>query len=289
MCFVICCDVMLCPLCGSMGDADVWLSVKGYDYAACPTCGAVRLVPFPDREAALSLYDDSYFETGSHGGYVGYTVDERLHRRNGRSRMRRLGAPQRPGEILVDVGCAFGYTMVEAARSGWQPMGVEVNERARLSAASEGFSVAASFDGLRLGPHGAGAVTFFQVLEHMPDPVGALSHAASVLATNGRVLIETWDRDSVVARLMGRHWQQASPPSVLWLFDKSDLRRMSSLSGFDLVKCRSSTKWVSLGLVTGQLAARKSRFGRALHGGLGRVPLLYCLGDLVTVELRKLG
>jgi hypothetical protein len=39
-------------------------------------------------------------------------------------------------------------------------------------------------------------------------------------------IIETWNRDDWVARLLGRHWHEYSPPSVLHWFNPDGLRRL---------------------------------------------------------------
>lgn len=279
---------MNCPICTNGTDVRLHLQVGAHSYVACASCGAVRLHPFPEPGDAAELYGDEYFTAAAHGGYHDYAADEAIHRRNGRARLRKLGPPpagQHP--ILIDIGCAYGFTLVEAAHRGWQPMGVDVNAAARAAVAEAGFPAAPTMAELGLQPGSVGAVTFFQVLEHLPDPVGALREAAALLAPGGRVLIETWDRRSLMARLMKSRWQQATPPSVLWLFSEADVRRMCAEAGLELHRWKGSVKWVSVGLVAGQLANRGSRFGRMVGGRLQKAAVPYPLGDLVTAHVRK--
>lgn len=278
---------MHCPICSATEATRPHLSVGEYQYVACAECGAVRLAPFPQPAEAAELYGDDYFTAAAHGGYADYAADAAIHRRNGRARLRKLGPPPHPDAVLVDVGCAYGFTLVEARAQGWAPHGVELNEAARAATAAAGFPVAGSMAGLGLAPGSVQAITFFQVLEHIPEPLGALREAAELLAPGGQLLIETWDRRSLIARVMKARWQQATPPSVLWLFDEADVRRMCAAAGLELVGWQRSAKWVSLGLVAGQLANRGSRLGRAIGGRLQRVALPYALGDLVTARVRK--
>lgn len=241
----------------------------------------MRVDPFPTSTEASALYGDDYFNDAANAGYDDYVADAAVHRRNGRGRLRRLGPPPRARARLVDVGCAFGYTMLEAREVGWLPAGVDANATARDAVKAEGMECAASLGELQLESGSVGAVTFFQSLEHLPDPLTALAEARGLLSDDGSVLIETWDRSSRTARLAGSRWQQLSPPSVLWLFDQQTLGQLAEQAGLRLESWRWSTKWVTLGLVAGQLGGR----GR----GLGRVrslPLPYFLGDLVTARLR---
>ena len=101
------------------------------------------------------------------------------------------------------------------------------------------------------------------------------------------MVIETWDRTSRAARILGRRWYQASPPSVLWLFDERSLRALASAAGLELVSFRRTSKWVTLGLVAGQLRDRGDA-GLLVRAGerLRRVPVPFFLDDLVTVVMR---
>jgi ubiquinone/menaquinone biosynthesis C-methylase UbiE len=273
-----------CVLCG----ADGWrerLRVGEWSYVACESCELTRVEPFPSSEDAEAMYGDDYFTAAANAGYDDYTADASVHRRNGRARLRRLGPPPRPGARLVDVGCAFGYTLLEAREIGWDPAGVDANESARQAVRDAGMPCAAQLSDLELDESSIDAVTFFQSLEHIPDPRNALAEARRLLTDDGSILIETWDRSSRTARAMGRHWQQLSPPSVLWLFDRSTMSALAEEADLKVDSWRWSTKWVTLGLVLGQVfdgPPTSSGMWSRIRG----VPLPYFLDDLVTVRLR---
>lgn len=273
-----------CVVCGD-GGTTAQFDLGEWSYVGCRGCGLVRVDPFPSADEASELYGDDYFNAAANAGYDDYVADASVHRRNGRARVRRLGAPPSSGARLVDVGCAFGYTMTEARDQGWIPAGVDANASARAAVTADGMPCAASVAELGLADASVAAVTFFQSLEHLPDPRAALAEARALLADDGSILIETWDRSSRTARLMGSHWQQLSPPSVLWLFDEDSLGKLAHSAGFEVDSWRWSTKWVTMGLVTGQLVDGDSRLARAV-GRVRALPLPYVLGDLVTVRLR---
>ncbi len=209
---------MPCPICSHAGTTP-HLTVGSYQYVACTDCGAVRLHPFPDPAATVELYDDTYFLGAANGGYHDYAADAAIHRRNARARLRKLGPPPVPNATLVDVGCAHGYTLLEARERGWAPQGVEVNATARAASSHAGFPTAPALSELGLAPGSVHAITFFQVLEHLPDPAAALREAAALLAPGGRILVETWNRDSLIARAMKARWQQATPSNLGILID----------------------------------------------------------------------
>ncbi len=258
-------------------------------YARCVSCGLMRLDPFPTAGEAEELYGDGYFVGGSNGGYPDYLADAELHRRNARARIARLPTPD-AGARLVDVGCAHGFTVVEARSRGWEPLGVDVNDRARDAVEAEGIRCAKTLEGLELPPSSVDAVTFFQSLEHLVDPLATLGAARRLVKRGGWLMIETWDRQSALARLLGGRWQQVTPPSVVWLFGRDDLTMLLESVGFSDVRVRRTTKWASLGMAVGQMASRGNRLASTASrlGGprLERLAVPYGLGDLVTVTAR---
>jgi SAM-dependent methyltransferase len=261
-----------------------------WTYLVCPRCASAWLDPIPQSSA--DLFGDGYFQGGIEGGYGDYEGDAHLHRRNGEERLARmqhtLGAGGEGFQVL-DVGCAHGYFLDEAAAADWHTSGVEVSPAARAAAAARGHRVTAALDE-QDGPFQA--ITFFQVLEHLPDPAGALRAAAGLLTEDGVVVIETWDRTSSTARLFGRAWQQINPPTVLHLFSQAGLRRLLQRTGFASTTIERTTKLVSVGLAAGvvvhrlgplegpatRLLQRPSVAGRAVR---------YPLDDLVTATARR--
>jgi len=78
-------------------------------------------------------------------------------------------------------------------------------------------------------------VSMIQVIAHFSDIRRALQKAADVTQNGGFWLIETWNYESWVARLLGEHWHEYSPPSVLHWFSPSGLSRLVSQYGFSEV------------------------------------------------------
>ncbi|MCP5120682.1 MAG: class I SAM-dependent methyltransferase, partial [bacterium] len=178
----------------------------------------------------------------------------------------------------------------EARHRGWQVRGVEASPWAAAEARRRlGVAVHESLAALRAAaPEPCDAMTFFQVLEHLPDPAAALTAARTCLHPGGWLVVETWNRDSWAARLFGAHWQQVTPPSVIHLFARRDLEALLATTGFELHSVRRTSKWISAGFVAGLLAGKYPTVGGWLRQavgvtGLGRLAVPYRLGDLITV------
>lgn len=101
-----------------------------------------------------------------------------------------VSAELSPGARVLDVGCGTGY-FLEAAADRYEVSGLDPSPQAvgfcrdrGLAGVREGGvenlrGLAAEFD----------AVTFFDVIEHLPDDLGALALARQVLRPGGRVFV----------------------------------------------------------------------------------------------------
>jgi len=93
---------------------------------------------------------------------------------------------------LLDVGAHVGRLIHTAARAGWKAEGVEVNPSTSAYAV-EATGLTVHRAGLRdLAGEGRqfDAVTMVDVLEHIPEPVGALRTAARLLADDGWMAVK---------------------------------------------------------------------------------------------------
>lgn len=286
-----------CPGCGS-AQWRSWHQLRrdgDWRYVRCAGCGLARLDPMPQPEVLAEVFDDGYFHGGgARGGYDDYDADAATHRANATRRLSRLTSSAGPGTeppLLVDVGCASGYTLDAARERGWRGVGVEVSPTAADRARAKGFRVESNLAALEDLAGTADAVCFFQVLEHLPQPDVALTQAARLLRPGGVVLCETWDGSSRIARLSGARWQQLSPPSVLWVFDRASAGALFSRAGLAVDSWRRTSKLVSLGLVLGQLGPRlPAPLASAAAGAarrFGSVRVRYGLGDLVNAEASR--
>lgn len=264
-------------------------AIGEHRYERCVHCGSARLTPVPTADP-VELYDETYFEGAAHGGYLDYDADAALHRRNAEARLDRLTPylPRRQPLQLLDLGCASGYTLDAARARGWVGIGVDASAFARERAAARGHEVFAELPAALGGDRAVHVASCFQVLEHLARPAEALTALAAAMEPGGVLVVETWDAASRVARVFGRHWQQANPPSVIHLFTLTGICRLVERAGFDVVLGEPTAKLVSAGLVAGVAAHRWGALGAAARTAADRTRLAsvtvpYRLGDLVTI------
>ena len=109
--------------------------------------------------------------------------------------------------------------------NGWNVKGVEPNVNiAKYGIEKFNFDISSiSFD-LYDSKNKFDLITMIQVIAHFYDVRICLENASRLLKPNGLLLIETWNKDSLIAKIMGKAWHEYSPPSVLNWFTPSSLK-----------------------------------------------------------------
>lgn len=233
-----------CAICG--GESRFLFSKHGVGIRSCGGCGHQFAEVVPDAEHVARTYGDEYFFGGA-AGYRDYPSEARLLRAHGHRYARLLASHLHPGRVL-DVGAAAGFVLEGLLDGGWAGAAVEPNLRMASMARErlgvpvfvgtiEEFGCTVPFD----------LVAMIQVVAHLGDLRRALAAAAAVTASHGWWLIETWNRDDWVARLLGRHWHEYNPPSVLHWFNPEGLRRIAGEFGFEQVAIGRPRKHLNAG------------------------------------------
>jgi 2-polyprenyl-3-methyl-5-hydroxy-6-metoxy-1,4-benzoquinol methylase len=272
----------------------------GFDIVCCGQCGVLQRATLPTKAELAEIYSAAYFTDDpaqpGRNGYAGYVDDGPFHRRTAQARLSRLEghvAVRRPR--LLDVGCAAGFFVVEAAARGWAAEGIDVSDemvewgRANLGAdiTQGGFHdfgpLEPAFD----------VITMWDYIEHSLDPVDDLERARLLLRPGGLLALSTGDADSLVARLSGSRWHLLTPRHHNFFFGRKALSRLLERNGFEVETARHERARYSAAHVTLKLdtllptgAARRAshRLGRSRLGSVG-IPLN--LFDIVTIVARK--
>ncbi len=229
---------MPCPICGARTRR---VFVKdGYPIHECIACHH-RNVPLPPRSNHLAeIYGDHYFQAqrgrGS-AGYPNYLAEGDLLQAHGWQYAELLQRYMPLGTVL-DVGSAAGFVLQGLVERGWRGVGLEPNARmSEYGRTQLGLTVVtgALEDAKIVKNAGKGSfdlITMIQVIAHFQDLHRALTHAAGLTRDDGFWLIESWDRTSWPAWLLGRYWHEYSPPSVLHWFSPAGIVQLTSQLGF---------------------------------------------------------
>jgi len=203
----------------------------------CPVCGSGRLLPHltayrPFRVLRCALCANRVldewepapgtdeFERVDFGDYV---------RSVGRQRedaARRILATLRdlvPDRgALLDIGCSFGWFLVQAQADGWQAHGIEPSAIASRQALKAGLRVLQGrfrenrFDGVEFD-----VACLLDVLEHIGDPAAFLDHVAGVLRPEGLLVLQVPNAKGLVLWFLeqvARIWPARAESSIRRLY-----------------------------------------------------------------------
>jgi SAM-dependent methyltransferase len=248
--------------------ADLW---------ACGDCGTVQQAELPEggelHELYRSMADDAY-------------LSEEAGRRETARRLLDLIARHVPAGRLLDVGCGHGLLLDEARRRGYEVTGIELSTGAaayardvlKLDVLEEPLEDFAAGQ-----PDGAfQVIVLADVLEHLDDPVAALSACERLLAPGGMLCVITPDPSSATARLAGRRWW-AYVPAHTFLLPRATLRELLEARGLVISEDIPFVRSFALRYWLGGLAERGGAVARALaragRGSTGDRSVSLSLGD----------
>ena len=244
----------------------------GYWITECVNCQhrSVEMIPSPEHTS--QIYQDEYFHNGA-AGYSDYLGEEKLLTEHGKRYGTLLKQHTTPGEML-DVGAAAGFLLKGFQESGWQGIGLEPNA-SMTSYGRDNLGLDMETGGLEnyLSSRRFKLVSMIQVIAHFANIRQALQKAADVTQENGFWLIESWNRESWVARILGEHWHEYSPPSVLHWFSPSDLKNLVAQYGFSEIARGRPVKRLNGAHVKSLLVYKLQNSPLAwLRGGLKVIP-----------------
>jgi SAM-dependent methyltransferase len=276
--------VLACPACGRPTAQRFLYAKNGCDILACTDCGLgrARTVGFDPA----TYYTDDYFSGRHADGYADYAAAEPVLRREFAATARHVHG-FRPGGRLLELGCAYGFFLEEARRTGFDVHGVELAAEAAAAARARGLDVVtgvaddACLD--RIGEFDV--LVLLDVIEHLEDPRETLAACVRRLAPGGVVVVTTGDFGSPVARLAGRSWRLMTPPQHLWFFTRAAMERIAARLGLSLVAVDHPWKIVPASLIRFQL---RRMLGRPPGpAAASRIGLPVNLFDAMRVVMRK--
>lgn len=267
-------EALDCPICSS-AEVVPTLVKLGFQYVRCHQCGTAFVHPMPSAEALYAHYQEpDYFAGDGEQGYQDYAAMHKAlaphFRRRLRMLTRHLGRPGR----LLDFGCADGLFLEIARAEGWEIAGVEMSqEMASRTAERLQVPIVGHLDAL---PDGSfDAITMWEVIEHLPDPVGELTRLRQRLSPSGVLMLSTPNAGHWQANREPEAWVGYRPPSHLVLFTRQALSLAFKQAGFHKIHIlpaaplpslpdplRRATRPLYQALVTGQ--ARPWPVARAL-------------------------
>ena len=279
----------LCPVCEN--EPENKFEKHGYIIASCGSCTHTYVAGDPPPNHVERVYSDVYF-VGGGDGYPDYRREESLLIAHGRRYAQLLARYMSPGCVL-DVGAAAGFILQGMVEEGWQGEGIEPNaSMARAAREKYGLKVrVGALENATLNRQ-YDLISMIQVAAHFYDVRRAFEKAAHATKPGGYWLIETSDKESLPARLLGPNWHFISPPSVQNWFSRTTLANLASQFGMMPIAAGRPEKWLkgrhAKSLLHHKLPRSLGSFVRPLIGAIpDNLPIPYPSLDLFWMLLRK--
>ena len=224
---------MKCTLCENSNTVEKY-EINSYKILDCQACGHRFTGLKLSKEKISEIYSDNYFFEGK-DGYPDYTLEKDMLIARGEKYADIASRFMKPGTLL-DVGAAAGFLMKGFENKGWKVFGVEPNSSmARYGKDYLGLDIRVGTieeSGLNMM---ADLVLLIQVIAHLYDLNRSMDSINSVIKNKGYLLVETWDKDSYMARLFGSRWHEYSPPSTLNYFSRETIDLLMKRYGFSKI------------------------------------------------------
>ena len=222
-----------CRLCGPSEFSD-FAVIDGFCLQRCRQCSLVQITDDLSNVNLEDYYDQKFFDET-----YDWLKEAKGRQKEYRKFDYRLEEIEKlkPGKgKILDLGCSFGFFLDVARGRGWNAVGVEVGE------------YAAKFvrDKLDLDVHTGDlmdvdlpadhfeAVTLWNVLEHLDDPVAQLMRINGLMKTGGVFVLTTGDIDSYIRKVEGLRWRALIPPIHVANYSVAAVTRLLELTGFSL-------------------------------------------------------
>jgi SAM-dependent methyltransferase len=197
--------------------------VHGHAVHQCRSCGARFFHPQPTDQELAAIYTAGYFL-----GHESEDARERVAQLKRGTALHHVRTLQehlgRPTGRLLEIGCGKGEFLLEAQWAGFDVHGLEYSSDAAAAA-----NIRLGADRVQVGQVGVNpleeaafdAIVFFDVIEHVRDPLDYMRRVARALRPGGVIMLTTPAVDTLSARLMGRHWMEYKTEHLFYFTERS--------------------------------------------------------------------
>lgn len=216
-----------------------------YEVYACGNCGFRWLNPQPTDMELSKIYSNQYFlDEGD--TEITETVNK-LKRATAALYLEQLIKIISTSQMqlsLLEIGCGMGDFLLEAHAKGFAVSGLEVtdhlveftNRRLGFPGVQKGYLESSGFN-----QESFDIVAFFDVIEHVRNPLDFMTHVNSLLRKSGKVYIVTPSLDSWSAKLLGKNWMEYKVEHLSY-FNRKAITLLLEQTGFHKIKFQSNYK-----------------------------------------------
>ena len=222
------------------------------DYSLCPECGTLVLTKGLTLDE-VRVYDDENDLYGKEY-WLSYQTEQYgypdIHQRS------RQDIPERclywlhtlmtyklPPAKVLELGCSHGGSVALMEWAGFDAAGLELSPWV-VDFAKKTFDISMLLGPLedqKLDQGSLDAIVLYDVLEHLPDPISTMRHAASLLKEEGIFIVQTPNYIEgrtypEMVRQQDHFIDQLKPSEHIYLFNHRSIAKFFGRLGFDFIQ-----------------------------------------------------
>jgi 2-polyprenyl-3-methyl-5-hydroxy-6-metoxy-1,4-benzoquinol methylase len=217
-----------------------WFAKKGRRLFRCHKCGFVKVpAGVMKTDGGISIYEDDsniFMQEGNENYYLDDTNIASC-----RIKLNWIKSYVPAGAKILDAGANYGH-FLKAAEGVYDAAGFDISPKAvawSLKHFKVNNRVASIYDIPQDIENPFDAVTCWDTIEHLADPLMALMQLRNVIKPNGYLFLSTPDISSFIAKLLGKRWYYLDPIQHISLFSRNSLMSTLNMAGFKIVAFRS--------------------------------------------------
>lgn len=215
-----------CYLCNSRNFAPVYY-LKNRVIFRCPNDDLYFSI---DQKEGKFTYDDNYYQESP------YDQNNSLIKIYFQDKLNRISKLIKDNNSnILDVGCGWGNFLEVVKNNNLSYLGIDLSEEAVKICKRKNLNCQ-KIDLIKLGSKKNlpkfSIISFFQVIEHIKNPLQYLKSAKKLLKKNGVMLITTPNNNSPLRSIFGSHWSVYQTPSHYFFYSKKTLGLLLKTAGF---------------------------------------------------------
>jgi 2-polyprenyl-3-methyl-5-hydroxy-6-metoxy-1,4-benzoquinol methylase len=135
---------------------------------------------------------------------------------------------------ILDIGAGTGDFLSVAKQNGWQTIGVEPSDKAKVIALKKEVSFVE--DTAELQNQSFDVISMWHVLEHVPNLDNQIKELKRLLKPNGSLIVAVPNFKSFDAKHYGAFWAAYDVPIHFWHFSKKAIKALFDKEGMQLEK-----------------------------------------------------
>lgn len=275
-------EIKPCPVCRAPTESRFLFDKEGdgrgvdkISLHQCQLCDLVYLAKYKE------FYDDDLY--AYYQKYQGKGKKELFDplTRQSYEQVLNLIASHSDGLSILDVGCGKGDFVDAALDEGFKVEGIELAQPAVEIAQAFGLPVAKlDFFSSQIEESSRDAITMFEVIEHLPDPIAFFRRAEMVVRPGGLIYMTTPNFNSLDRRVLGAGWDVICREHLIYFTPATLSAAIRRTTGLQILHIETRN-------MSGQLIAHFRNFVRGAQSSNDRPISSQNISSATSIDLRS--